>query len=98
MYMCNIIPLYLKNNDIVLVGKRDGKKLYKKQIKKVFRYDTVNIIIFPECIERISVSFIEGMFYEIRKNIEREKIKDYIKIETSSKILTSKIYRTLDFM
>ncbi len=94
----NIIPLHFEDNAVVLVGKNNGKKVYKKQIKNLFKYDAINVLVFPEYVKYASISFIEGMFYIIRKNIEIEKVEEYIKIESSSESLINKIYSIIKFI
>lgn len=93
----NRIYIEFNENLPVLVGEEFGKEVYKSQIKHNLKYNSKNIIVFPEKIKKISISFIEGMFQEILKKIDRNNIENFIDIESKSEELKEKIMSIIKF-
>lgn len=93
----NRINIEFSENLHVLVGEEFGKEVYKNQIEHNFKYDSKNIIVFPEKIEKISISFINGMFQEILKKIDRKDIEKFINIQSKSEALKEKIMSNIKY-
>ena len=77
--MSNIIHLEFKNNLEVLAGNKFGREIYFSQIQNKFLINEENIIEFPDTIEMICSSFVQGMFSELlKKYTPNELIKKII--------------------
>lgn len=93
----NIIELKFDKTISGLAGNDYGYEEYKKQIKDKFNYDKKNIIIFPEQIKKVAISFVQGMFKDILKEIEKNEIEEYVIIKSSSDQLTKRIWNNIKF-
>ncbi len=80
-----------------LAGNSYGVSEYNSQLKDKFDWNGMNVIIFPNHIEKIGISFIQGFFSAILEKINKNDIEKYIKIESSSEELTSKIIENIKF-
>lgn len=58
-----------------LVGFKNGRIIYNKQLKNVDTDDIV--IVIPQQIQRASFTFIQGLFFKYSKDY----IEEHIKIE-----------------
>ena len=93
----NIIELKFDKTISGLAGNNYGYEEYKKQIKDKFNYDKKNIIIFPEQIKKVAISFVQGMFKDILKEIDKNEIEEYVIIKSSSDQLTKRIWNNIKF-
>lgn len=80
-----------------LAGNPYGVAEYKKQAKELFKWDEKNLIVFPNHITKIGISFIQGFFSEVLDKLDKNEIDKYIAIESSSSELTNKIMENLKF-
>ena len=80
-----------------LAGNEYGYEEYKKQIRDKFDIKKINVIIFPQNIEKVAISFIQGMFRDILSQIDKEELEKYIEINSSSEELTEKIINNIKF-
>lgn len=80
-----------------LAGNNFGYEEYKRQIKEKFDYNSNNIIVFPNTIEKVAISFIQGMFKEILEKINKNEIETYVTIKSSSEQLSKKIIENIKF-
>lgn len=92
-----IIKLEFDKTISGLAGNDYGYEEYKKQIKSNFDYDKKNTIIFPEQIKKVAISFVQGMFKDILKVIDKNEIEKYVIIKSSSEKLTNKIVSNIKF-
>ena len=86
-----IIELKFDNTISGLAGNDYGYEEYKKQIMGKFNFENINTIIFPSQIQKVAISFIQGMFRDILEKIDKNQIDKYIIIKSSSDQLTKKI-------
>lgn len=93
----NIIELKFDKTISGLAGNDYGYEEYKKQIKDKFNHDKKNIIIFPEQIKKVAISFVQGMFKDILKEIDKNEIEKYVIIKSSSDQLTKRIWNNIKF-
>lgn len=93
----NIINLKFDNTISGLAGNEYGASVYKQQLQDKIDLKNSNIIIFPDNIKRVAISFIQGMFNEILKKIDKQEIEKYIEIQTSYQELTEKIISNIKF-
>ena len=80
-----------------LAGNDYGYKEYKDQVENKFKWDEKNEIVFPDNIEKIAISFIQGFARDIVEKIDKNKIEDYITVKSSSEYLTDKIISNMKF-
>lgn len=78
-----MIRIELKFNEEItsLAGNPFGRQIYESQMKKKFDMNDINYLIFPEQIEMIGSSFIQGLFYEYINKYTSEEILEHIKID-----------------
>lgn len=93
----NIINLSFDKTIAGLAGNDYGYEEYKKQIKDKFDYNKNNIIVFPNEIKRVAISFIQGMFRDILEKIDKNEIEKFVTIRSSSEQLTNKIISNIKF-
>lgn len=85
--MDNRVILKIEDNTISrLAGNQYGRKLYDEQVKKYFSPGEELIIVFPETIKDVAVSFIQGFFKEIVDTIGLQKASAQIKIEGTERV------------
>ena len=78
-----------------LAGYPYGRKEYQLQVKEKINYEATNIIIFPNQIEKIASSFIQGFFAEIIEKVGYEKFDDVVKIKAKDTQLADSIHNDL---
>ena len=96
--VCNTEPNTNKNiidltcivysiNKTYLASEEWGKKVYEIISDKI-DYDKMNIIKFPDNIKTVSISFCNGFFEGILKNIQKDEFYKYFTIEGSEELVT----------
>lgn len=80
-----------------LAGNEYGYEEYNNQIKEKIDMKKINVIIFPNNIEKVAISFVQGMFRDILSQIDKEELEKYIEIQSSSDELTKKIIDNIKF-
>ncbi len=93
--MSNTVNLVFNNTITKLAGFPYGENIFETQVKGKIDLQQPCKIIFPNNIEGIASSFVQGFFAEIINSIGFQGIEDKIKIETSSKELTNDIWNKL---
>lgn len=93
----NIINLVFDSTISGLAGNDYGVSEYKKQLENKVDYEKINVIIFPQNIKKVAISFVQGMFNNVLKRISKEEIDKYIEIQTSYPKLTNKIIDNIKF-
>ena len=78
-----------------LAGNSYGKSEFEKQVKDKINYEVLNIIIFPDQIEKIASSFTQGFFAEVIEKIGYARFNEVIKIEAKDEKLANTIYSDL---
>ena len=73
-----------------LVGYEYGEKIYKQQVKDKICWQEHNVIIFPDEITSVAISFVQGFYNEIVKNLGFDKAAQ-VEIRASSPELIKKI-------
>lgn len=66
-----------------LAGNSYGIKTYEDQVKGKFDMAEGCVIVFPNQINRIASSFIQGFFYDMVVKMGISAIKERIRIESS---------------
>lgn len=93
----NIINLEFDKSISVLAGNEYGYEEYKKQLKEKFKVEKINVIVFPNNIQKVAISFVQGMFRDILNDINKEELEKYIEIKSSYDELTQKIISNIKF-
>lgn len=84
--MENKIELKFSNSITRLAGNPYGAEIYNNQVKEKIDYNMQNIIIFPEYIEDIAISFVQGFTFEIFNEISKDEFYRYFDIYGSGKV------------
>ncbi len=80
-----------------LAGNPYGYEVYENQIKDKINWEEVNEIIFPQQIDRIAVSFIQGFAKEILKKVDKNDVEKLFVFKASNKELEDKILNNIIF-
>lgn len=94
--MSNEIKLNFDKTITKLAGNELGKHTYNNQVKDKINYtDNEIILIFPERIDLIASSFIQGFFEEIIRNIGISGVENKVVIKSSIEEIKNKIIQNL---
>ncbi len=93
--MNNVIELEFPKTISTLAGNPYGKEVYEKQVKDKFRLDVVNIICFPNNIDDLATSFIQGFFAEIVKITGHDNFYSAVKIQSIHERIKRRIEENL---
>lgn len=91
----NRIELVFGKADTRLAGNPYGRSVYKEQVEGKIDFSGKNVICFPQNIEKIASSFVQGFFAEIINQIGFEKIQDVIRISASSDKIVDNMWKDL---
>lgn len=89
------IELNFPKSETRLAGFPYGVSVYKQQVASLISFDDVTIIKFPNQIEGVASSFVQGFFSEIIKAIGYKEINQKIIIQTGSEKLTESIKKNI---
>ena len=78
-----IIKLVFPKDLAKLAGNRFGRTTYETQVKGKINFNSQVVFVFPEGIDRIASSFVQGFFDEIMMNLGLSGIKEKIFFESS---------------
>lgn len=90
----NAIELDFKDKINRLAGIDFGREVYETQMKNKIDYSNKNAIIFPDTIEDISITFIQGLTEDIFNKIEKYEFSLYFYILGNDNIIR-KIMKTI---
>lgn len=79
-----------------LAGNSFGRTTYVEQVKDIINIDNTIVFIFPERIDRIASSFIQGFFDELFCQLGVKGIEEKINFESSIKDLKQFILDNLE--
>lgn len=79
----NNFELDLDKTVTKLAGNQLGRHIFREQLKREINYKNEITINFPERIDTIASSFIQGFFEEIIQNIGISGIESRVKINSS---------------
>ena len=91
----NRIELIFAKADISLAGFPYGKEVYEEQVKEKIDISDITEIVFPERIEYIASSFVQGFFSEIINMVGYKVVEKNIIIVTGFEELTESVYENL---
>ena len=93
--MNNSVNLRFSNTITKLAGYPYGLSIYQTQVKGIIDIMQPCTIVFPNHIERVASSFVQGFFAEIINEIGYQRIENNITLVTSSQELTDDIWNKL---
>ncbi len=93
--MKNIIELQIDKALTGLAGYDYGKKVYDEQVKCNIDFTKAITVIFPDNIQRIASSFVQGFFEDFVKQIGLSGIENNVTIKASSEKLICSIMNNL---
>ena len=95
--MENIIELKVRKDIIYLAGNEYGYKIYKEQIMNLIDYKAINYIKIPDHIQKVAISFVQGLFRDILRKINKKDISDHFVILTANEFLHDKFISSITF-
>lgn len=82
--MENRFNLRFKNTYSSITGNKYGQSVYRDQVAPQIDFKKDIVIIFPDFIEDIGVSFIQGFFEEIKMKIGMYGIEKNVEVQSGS--------------
>lgn len=79
-----------------LTGNKLGRREYKKQIESNLEYDKMNIIVFPDQIDDVGMSFFQGLCQELLNRFGRKNVKEYIRVQSIHSEIVQKFDKILE--
>lgn len=93
--MENKIELVFDKATTRLAGNPYGRAVYNEQIAGKIDYEKMNVIYFPDNIEKVASSFTQGLFAEIIENVGYSGVNDTVIIKAKNEELEKTIYEDL---
>jgi hypothetical protein len=91
----NIIKLKFEKSLEGLAGYEFGMETYKNQVENRINFDQKITIVFPDNIQRIASSFIQGFFENIVQHIGVSGVEKNIEINSTKEELKKIIISNL---
>ena len=90
------IALVFDKTETGLAGNPYGKSVYKKQVKDRYTDFSKKLeIVFPDNIEQVASSFVQGFFSELVDEIGYEGIEQNVSIKAKDETLADTILKRL---
>ena len=80
------INLVFDNSISRLSGNSYGEEIYIEQVNGKINLSEKNVIVFPNYIEDVAISFIQGFTKNILKVIPKDEFFDHVLIEGTDKV------------
>lgn len=93
--MNNIVEIKVDKSITGLAGYNYGKKIYTEQVKNKIDLKQNFVIVFPNNVQRMASSFIQGFFEEIIGEIGILGIERQLEIKSSNSDLKKIIVKNL---
>ena len=94
----NEIYFNIPNDEYFLIGKQCGKEDRMKYLRKMLKDDTKNIIIIPDTVTHISISYINGLIGPEIKKYKPNELNNHIELKTNYASLEQNIQKSLDLL
>ncbi|MGL5377458.1 MAG: hypothetical protein ACRC0F_07020 [Cetobacterium sp.] len=88
MNKTNKIVLTFDKSLTAIAGYKFGEEIFEKQVQKNYKSDSKNIIEFPQQIDSVAISFVQGFLKNLLKDKGLSKVKEEIEIAGNSKFVT----------
>lgn len=95
--MMKTIELIFKKSITRVAGNPYGKQIYNEQIKNEMDLNAINTIIFPDSINGVSISFVQGLMYEIVEEKGKNYFKKHFRLFSSNPVVNEKLQKSIDF-
>lgn len=83
--MCkNLFELKVDKTFSRLSGNRFGRSVFEEQVKDTISYMDKIIIIFPDFIKKVGVSFIQGFFEEMISTLGINEFENNVDIKSNT--------------
>lgn len=89
--MNNVINLVFSNSTTALAGNPYGRKEFARQVKELFDYNKINVIVFPNQIDKVASSFTQGFFAEIVNKVGYANFDNVVQIKAKNEKLENSI-------
>lgn len=94
--MNNTFELKFKNSYSSLSGNKFGLNTYREQVEPDIDFSKKIIIVFPDSIEDIGMSFFQGFFGPIKERINLYGIEKRVDVKSNTIIdLKEKVLKSL---
>ena len=93
--MENIINLKFDGSTTRLAGNPFGQSVYNEQVAGRIDFNKINIIVFPDTVEKVASSFTQGLFKEVIKKVGFSKVDDVVKIKAKTPELEETMHEDL---
>ena len=93
--MNNIIQLEFDKATTRLAGNPYGRIVYDEQVETKVNFDCLNVIIFPNHIEKIASSFVQGFFAKIIEKVGYGDFDKVVEIKAANEQLINNIKNDL---
>ena len=90
------IKLVFKNDLTKLAGNAFGKHTYETQVKELIDFNNAIIFEFPEQVDRVASSFVQGFFDEIVNEIGVHGVEQQINFVSSISDLKDFVLENLE--
>jgi len=70
-----------------LSGNKYGQSVYTEQIEPKFDESCKNVLVFPNSIEWVAISFIEGMLSKLPNEIPRKDFFKFFSVEGKDSVI-----------
>lgn len=94
--MENVIQLKFDKMITNLAGNRYGNEIFVSQIERNIDYSKLNIVVFPDAIEDIASSFIEGIYKNIGEKYGKTKALEIMVLRAGNSDAQEKIDESID--
>ncbi len=91
----NIINLEFDKMITNLSGNRLGVKVFKDQVKDKFVAEKQNEVVFPQQIEDIASSFIQGLYSEISEKYGKIEAQNFMILTSQNSKAQEKIEESI---
>lgn len=82
----NIIKLEFRKDIRKLAGNKLGEETYDN-IKNNLDYNNLNVLVFPDYIDGVAISFVQGFTRNIFEKINKDEFTEYFKIEGNDRVV-----------
>lgn len=83
----NKIVLTFEKSLTAIAGYKFGEEIYEKQVENKYKSGSKNVIEFPEQIDSVAISFVQGFLKKLIKNNGISKTKEEIEIVGNPKFV-----------
>lgn len=82
----NIIELRIDKTLTMLVGNDFGRTICESQINPNVDNNQENVIVIPETVNSVAISFIEGLLKALSNQVKRDEFYKYFSIKATASV------------